>query len=69
MVKLPVNPLQPLKAPVCIVIKELGKVSPVKPLQPEKALAPIEVTEFGIVRLPVNPVQPEKAVLLMDDTI
>ena len=47
------------KAPLPIVVTELGIVTEVKPLQPEKALTPIEVTELPMVT-EVKPVHRKK---------
>ena len=41
--------MQLRKAPLPIVITELGIVTEVKSLQPKKALIPIEVTVLGII--------------------
>ena len=51
MVKLPVKPLQFLKAPMPIYVTELGMVNePVKPLQLLNAPLAIVVTELPIVK-------------------
>ena len=47
-----VNPLQPLKADLPIVVTELGIVTEVIESQKENALSPIVVTEFGMILLP-----------------
>ena len=44
-----VKPEQPEKAPLSILVTELGIVTDVKLLQPKKAKLLILVTEFGIV--------------------
>ena len=55
-----VNPLQPEKAELPMLVTESGMVTDVNPLQPAKAQDPITVTELGIVT-DVNPLQPAKA--------
>ena len=57
MTRLPVKPVQFLKALFPIVVTELPMVKlPVKPLQLWNALVPMAVTEFGMIKSPVRPV-------------
>ena len=44
-----VSPLQPLKAPIPMLVTELGMVTEVSPLQNRNALVSIIVTELGMM--------------------
>ena len=51
------NPEQPMKAPSPIVKSPSCNVKVVTAVQPENAVAPMDVTDFGIIKFPAKAVQ------------
>jgi hypothetical protein len=67
-VRVPVKPVQDIKAPPPIEVTDVGIKTEVKPLQSANVCTPIDVRDEGRERVPVKPVQDSKALPPMEVT-